>query len=106
MKKVKIILLASMFFSAAFVTTAQNSNKKSSMSAVKSTHLTTQERDSAVQLMQATMDTVFSTVKDLTETQLKFKPDSNSWSVEECVKHIAAAETVLWPMMEETLEKP
>lgn len=45
-------------------------------------------------------------MKGLSEAQLKFKPAADRWSVEECVKHIAASEQMLWQMTEGTIKQP
>ncbi len=43
-------------------------------------------------------------IKGLTEAQLKFKPAPDKWSIEECVKHIAASEAMFWEMMDGTIK--
>lgn len=48
---------------------------------------------------------VYNAIKGLSETQLKFKPAQDKWSVDECVKHIAAAEESLWPMVDASLKQ-
>jgi uncharacterized damage-inducible protein DinB len=68
--------------------------------------LTTQERDFAVKFLTQTALGVSDAVKGLNEAQLTFKPAADKWSIEECVKHIAAAETNLWTMVEESLNQP
>lgn len=68
--------------------------------------LTTQERAKAIKLLQETETGIFTTVKDLSETQLNFKPAADKWSVAECIKHIAAAEKELWAMAEPALSQP
>lgn len=56
------------------------------------------EKQDAVTLLKDTENGVFASVKGLSEAQLKFKPAPDKWSVEECVKHIAASENALWQM--------
>lgn len=68
--------------------------------------LTAQERDYAVQFLKETESGVFDAVKSLNGEQSTFKPAADKWSVEDCVKHIAAAEKVLWAMIEESLKHP
>ena len=48
---------------------------------------------------------VYASVKNLSEAQLKFKSAEDKWSVEECLKHIAASETMLWQMANSTVEQ-
>ncbi len=68
--------------------------------------LTKEERTFAIQFLKETESGVFNAVKDLNEAQLTFKPAAGKWSIEECVKHIAAAEETLWKMVEAGLTKP
>ena len=46
---------------------------------------------------------VLASVKGLSEAQLKYKPAADKWSVEDCMKHIAATEIGLWKMTEGTI---
>ena len=68
--------------------------------------LTTQEREYAIKLSKDTESGVVNSVKGLSAAQLKFKASPEKWSVEECVKHIAASETNLWAMVEKSLKQP
>jgi len=67
--------------------------------------ITATEREKAIQLLSQTEAGVFDAVKGLNEAQLNYKPDADKWSVAECVKHIAAAETTLWAMVDGSLKK-
>lgn len=60
------------------------------------TTLTDAERKYALELLQSTKDDLLKKVKGLTAEQLNFKADSNSWSIAECVEHIALAETQIF----------
>jgi hypothetical protein len=71
----------------------------------KQIHLTAQEREKAITFLKETELGVSDAVKDLNEAQLTFKPAAEKWSIEECVKHIAAAETNLWAMVDESLSQ-
>jgi hypothetical protein len=62
------------------------------------------ERKDAVKLLKDTEKGVKDQVKGLTEAQLKFKPAPDRWSIEECVKHIAKSEEMLWQMMDSVLK--
>lgn len=62
------------------------------------------ERKDAVKLLKDTEKGVKDQVKGLTEAQLKFKPGPDRWSIEECVKHIAKSEEMLWQMMDSVLK--
>jgi uncharacterized damage-inducible protein DinB len=70
------------------------------------TALTKKERKFARENLKDTKKELVKTVKGLSEAQLKFKPAENRWSVEECVKHIAAAELLLWQTVENGLKQP
>lgn len=72
----------------------------------KETSLTQQERDYASKFLKDTEQGVFAAVKGLSEAQLKYKPATDKWSVEECVKHIAVSEKNLWAMAEGSLKQP
>ena len=67
--------------------------------------LTDQERKSAIDILTKTEQGVFDAVKGLSDAQLKFKPDAESWGVEECAKHIAMSEMALWQMIDGALKQ-
>ncbi|WP_158085460.1 DinB family protein [Niastella vici] len=62
------------------------------------------ERKDALKLLKDTEQGVKDQVKGLTEAQLKFKPGPDRWSIEECVKHIAKSEEMLWQMMDSVMK--
>jgi uncharacterized damage-inducible protein DinB len=64
------------------------------------------ERSYAAKLLKETEKGVKDQIKGLSEAQLKFKPAPDRWSIEECVKHIAASEEMFWQMMEGTVKSP
>ena len=66
--------------------------------------LTSKERKDAVRFLEETEAGVFKAVKNLSEAQLTYKPAADRWSVEECVKHIAASEKELWARAEASLK--
>lgn len=63
------------------------------------------EKKFAAKFLKETRAQVFESVKDLSEAQLKFKPSDGSWSVEECLKHIAITEQMLWGMLDANLKQ-
>jgi hypothetical protein len=63
-----------------------------------------QERKSATKFLKQTKKEVESAVKGLSEAQLTFKPAPDVWSVEECLKHIAITEQMLWGMADANLK--
>jgi len=74
--------------------------------AIKQSTITAQEREFAIQFLTKTESAIFSVVKNLNQAQLTFKPATDIWSVEECVKHITSAEKELWAMVEASLNQP
>lgn len=63
------------------------------------TPLTKEERDFAIQYLNEATKELEQTVKGLNEAQLKFRPDANSWSVEDCLKHLTISEVNIWAGM-------
>ncbi|HUQ66090.1 MAG TPA: DinB family protein [Flavitalea sp.] len=60
--------------------------------------LSEKERKFASSFLANTRNTLVDITKNLSEEQLKYKTSPDRWSVEECVKHIAASENTLWKM--------
>ena len=60
------------------------------------TPMTKEERDYAVKHLKTTASEMTKALKGLSDEQLKFKPNAESWSVEECVKHIMLSEMNIW----------
>jgi uncharacterized damage-inducible protein DinB len=88
----KLFLMASSLLMLSFLVADNSISKK--------------ERNYATKLLKDTEKGVFEQVKGLTPAQLTFKPAPDRWSIEECVKHIAAAEEMLWQMADGTLKQP
>lgn len=86
----KMFLLASSIMMLSFLIADNTISKK--------------ERSYATKLLKDTEKGVFEQVKGLTPAQLTFKPAPDRWSVEECVKHIAKTEEVLWQMMDSVMK--
>jgi hypothetical protein len=63
------------------------------------------ERKTAIGLLKSTESGVFSSVKGLSEAQLKFKPSPDKWSIEECLKHIAISERLIRGMFDGALKQ-
>jgi len=73
---------------------------------VPETTLTDAERKYASELLQKTKDDLLKKVKGLSAKQLSFKADANSWSVTECMEHIALAEKDLFELAQTGLKEP
>lgn len=81
MKKSLLVLVA--LFLASTVLKAQSG-------------MTDDERKFAVKYLTDTKSEVVKLVKKLSDEQLNYKPDADSWSVAECLKHIAISEQNIW----------
>lgn len=86
----KMFLLASSILMLSFLIADNTISKK--------------ERNYATKLLKDTEKGVIEQVKGLTPAQLTFKSAPDRWSVEECVKHIAKSEEVLWQMMDSVMK--
>lgn len=69
-------------------------------------HLTSAERKYAIDLLQENKDKLLQKVSGLTAAQVNFKADANTWSVAECLEHIATAETKIFAQSQESLKAP
>ncbi|WP_268125250.1 DinB family protein [Roseivirga pacifica] len=58
--------------------------------------MTKEERAFAIKYMDEATKGVEQTTKGLSAEQLAYKPDANTWSVEECLKHMAISEETIW----------
>lgn len=67
--------------------------------------LTEAERNTAAKFLADTENGVLESIAGLSEAQLTFKSAPDKWSVEDCVKHIAATETGLWQMTESNIRQ-
>ena len=88
----KLLLIPMLAFLAFTITEPKSLEKK--------------ERKFAKDFLKDTRSDLVKTVKGLSDAQLKFKTAPDRWSVEECVKHIAAAEMALRQMLDGSLKQP
>lgn len=68
--------------------------------------LTDEERNYAAHFLMETKEELLKKVKDLTVDQLNWKPDESSWTVAECVEHIAISENDLFGFSQMSLKEP
>lgn len=68
--------------------------------------LTKAERKFAVKLLRETKEDLLKATKGLSPFQLNFKPDAETWSVSECVEHIAISENIFNASFRKALEVP
>lgn len=73
---------------------------------VMSPGLTAEEREMAVAELTETQERLTTTVELLSEVQLNFKPTPESWSVAECVEHLAISEGMIGGMLQGALKTP
>lgn len=68
--------------------------------------LTEQERKAAIVHLTETKEFLQKSIKGLSTAQLNFKSSPESWSVAECVEHIAISESMIFGMTEGGLKAP
>ncbi len=66
--------------------------------------LTKEERDLAISEMTKTQDHLLAVLNGLSEAQLNFKSNPESWSIAECTEHIALSENNIFGMLEASLQ--
>ncbi len=62
------------------------------------------EKKKAVDQLNKSKEDLINAVKGLSDDQLNFKPTADSWSIAECVEHIAISESKLFGLMQSTLQ--
>ncbi|MBT8186553.1 MAG: DinB family protein [Croceitalea sp.] len=76
------------------------------MSFLPNTGLTEAERAKAVDHLNKTKDHMMEVLDGLTEDQLDFKPSADSWSIAECVEHLAISENTFGSIVQATVAAP
>lgn len=76
-----------------------------SITAFSQTILTKEERSKASDHLRKTETELVQTIKGLSEQQLNFKSDQDSWSIAECLEHLAISEQNLTGMLQESLKQ-
>ena len=71
-----------------------------------STKLTDQERVLGALELIKTQAYMTETLNGLSEDQLNFKSSPESWSIAECIEHLAISENAFDQMLQESLKKP
>ena len=89
MKKIFVLLIVSGFITMSFSPLGGISDE---------------ERNAAIKHLTKTKAALLKQVKGLSEEQLNFKPDADTWSVAECVEHIAITEGNLSGLIQMTLK--
>src|SRR3979490_1713018 len=73
--------------------------------AASAQEVTQAEKDKALQYLETTKKNVLEATKGLSEAQWSFKPAPDRWSVAQVMEHIAAAEDLLYGMIQEQAMK-
>ncbi|MEX0289417.1 MAG: DinB family protein [Flavobacteriaceae bacterium] len=68
--------------------------------------LTEEERTAGIEELNKTKERVLTVVDGLSEAQLNFKSSPESWSVAECVEHLAISENNIGQMLQGALKTP
>jgi DinB superfamily len=70
------------------------------------TELTQKERDAAAAYFNETQNNLEAALKGLSADQLKWKPNDSTWSVADCVEHLALSEKNIFDWAKGTLKEP
>lgn len=65
--------------------------------------LTKADRSFALIHLKKTKKVLIKTVKGLSDSQLNFRPSANSWSIAECLEHIAISENFIFALVDVAL---
>ncbi|HTE32631.1 MAG TPA: DinB family protein [Chryseolinea sp.] len=68
--------------------------------------LTGEERKLAMAYLYTTKEDLLKSIKGLSKEQMNFKLDEETWSVAECVEHIALMESNLFDLLQNSLKEP
>ena len=68
--------------------------------------LSDDDRKTAVDHLKKTRDEMSKVISGLSEEQLNFKAEEDSWSIAECVEHIAISENMIFGMLQGALQTP
>jgi len=68
------------------------------------TTLSKEERSKAIDHLKNTNAELLKTVKGLSESQLNYKPTADSWSVANCVEHLAISENSIFGIVQMSLK--
>jgi hypothetical protein len=64
------------------------------------------DRSAAIASLKATQKELINTVKGLSDAQLNYKPDADTWSVAECIEHLAISEKALMGAVDMAKQTP
>lgn len=75
-----------------------------SLNLFSQTEISKEEREKALAHLQSTKAALMEAVDGLTEEQLNYKATPESWSIAECVEHIAISEGMIFELIKESLK--
>lgn len=68
--------------------------------------VTKKERTSAIRYLKQTQNKLHQIVKPLSSDQVKFSPGEGSWSILECLEHIAESEKTIFEIISSSVKEP
>jgi hypothetical protein len=68
--------------------------------------MTDSEREFLLDRLEEGCDAFLHAIEDLSEAQLRFKPEQDRWSIAECIEHIAAAEDRMLELVAKGVPNP
>ncbi len=68
--------------------------------------LTEAERNYAVTALSNSKQHIVKATQDLSEEQLNYQPDENTWSIAQIMEHLAVSEEMMFTMVQESLKSP
>ena len=104
MKPIFLSLVGAALFASPVC--AQSSPPASEKTAeTKSSTLTKDERDRAIEYLKQTQKDFLAATAGLSDAQWKFKAAPDRWSIAETAEHIAVAEDTIWKLVSEKMMK-
>jgi len=73
---------------------------------INNSSLSNHERKFVISQLKDTRTDLLTTIKNLSEKQLNFKPSPGKWSIRECFAHISFTEKMIWDNLLEAMKEP
>ncbi|MEQ9221320.1 MAG: DinB family protein [Cyclobacteriaceae bacterium] len=74
------------------------------LSVIMFSELSKKDREVAINYLHDTKQTLVNTVTNLNKEQLKFKVNEGTWSIAECVEHLALSEKLIFQWSQDALK--
>lgn len=65
----------------------------------------TEDIKKLIQYYEETSQALLNSISGLTDEQLQFKPNQNTWSISQCLEHIVLSEKMIFGMIQQQLKK-